>query len=177
MLHSVIAKFRMKEFLTESLYRNRTLSRSVPLRMTCAPPHTFSQRIYVIQKNGLGGRRKSGAIRKTFTHYLYSINKLNNGKASRPSDKILNEYIKSTKDILLPIYTKLFNHILDSGKIPEKWLSGYIIPIFKIKDNSLYPGSYRPVTILSCLGKLFSAVLNVRLTKYIEHKKVRWGIY
>ena len=49
------------------------------------------------------------------------INNLKKSKASSPSDNILNEYIKSTKEILLPLYCKLFNCIIDTGIIPQTW--------------------------------------------------------
>ena len=40
------------------------------------------------------------------------ITNLKNGKAAG-DDKILNEYIKSTKDLFLPVYEKLFNIVFD----------------------------------------------------------------
>ena len=97
------------------------------------------------------------------------ICKCKNGKACSSSDQILNEYLKSTKSVILPIYTKLFNIILDTGIIPKCWTEGYIIPIFKGKGPQTSPENYRPITILSCLGKLFTSVLNERLTKFVEH--------
>jgi hypothetical protein len=36
----------------------------------------------------------------------------------------MNEYIKSTCDIFMPVYVKLFNIIFDSGNVPESWLVG-----------------------------------------------------
>ncbi|MEW8548255.1 MAG: reverse transcriptase family protein [Candidatus Thiodiazotropha sp.] len=98
---------------------------------------------------------------------LRCINNLNNGKTSG-LDKILNEYIKTTKDIFLPIYEKLFNIILDTGFFPEQWSIGSIKPIYKNKGDPLDPRNYRPITILSCLGKLFTSILNKRLNKYLE---------
>ena len=95
------------------------------------------------------------------------ISKLKNSKAPG-SDHILNEYIKITKELLLPIYTKLFNIVLTTGIIPEKWVEGLIMPIYKNKGDPLDPENYRPITLLSCLGKLFTAVLNERLTKYLD---------
>ena len=95
---------------------------------------------------------------------LKCINNLCNSKASSPTDNILNEYIKNTKKIMLPIYTKLFNCIFDTGCIPSSWLSGIIIPIYKNKGNPSEATNYRPITIQSCLGNLFTSVLNNRLT-------------
>lgn len=83
----------------------------------------------------------------------------------------MNEYIKSTEGIFLPTYEKLFNSVFDSGNIPNAWLEGVIIPIYKHKGDSNVAANYRPITILSCLGKLFTAVLNQRLTKYLDENE------
>ena len=78
---------------------------------------------------------------------------LSNNKAYG-HDNIKNEHIKTTGNILLPIYCKLFNIIFDSGIIPETWSIGIIKPIYKNKGDPGWPENYRPITILSCLGKL-----------------------
>ena len=98
---------------------------------------------------------------------LKCISKLKNNKASG-DDKIVNEYIKASADLLLPLYVKLFNLIFDTGIIPDAWLTGNIHPIYKGKGNNLDPNNFRPITILSCFGKLFTAVLNDRLTKFSD---------
>lgn len=95
------------------------------------------------------------------------IRKLKNSK-SPGTDNVLNEYIRNTKEILLPIYVTLFNYIMDTGLIPTSWVEGVIVPIYKNKGDSLDPNNYRPITLLSCMGKLFTAVLNSRLTSYLE---------
>ena len=60
----------------------------------------------------------------------------------------------------------------DTGHIPSSWLEGTIIPIYKYKGNPSDPSSYRPITILSCLGKLFTSVLNRRLNIYLENNNI-----
>ena len=90
------------------------------------------------------------------------IEKLKNDRASG-EDGIINEYIKSTAHQFINIYEKLFNLIFDCGIIPENWVIGKIKPIYKNKGDSSEPKNYRPITILSCLGKLFTSVLCNRL--------------
>ena len=97
---------------------------------------------------------------------LRSINKLKNGKVSG-YDSVVNEYIKSTKQVLLPVYETLFNIILDTGFFPEQWTIGIIKPIYKNKGDINDVANFRPITILSCLGKLFTSILNDRLSNYL----------
>ena len=83
-------------------------------------------------------------------------------------DEIVNEHIKSTKSLLMPLYTKLFNTVFETGIFPQAWLQGKIRPIYKNKGDRLSPENYRPITVLSCLSKLFTSILNNRLTKFLE---------
>lgn len=46
-------------------------------------------------------------------------------------DGIMNEYIKATQALMVKVYTKLFNNILDTGELPSSWLTGLIVPIYK----------------------------------------------
>ena len=80
---------------------------------------------------------------------------------------IINEYLKTTKEVLLPHYLKIFNLILNTGLIPSKWYLGVIIPIHK-KGEVTNPDNYRGITLLSCFGKLFTSVLNNRLYGFLE---------
>ena len=73
---------------------------------------------------------------------------------------------------MLPIYLKLFNLIFDSGLIPESWTKGIIFPIYKNKGNVTSPENYRLITLVSCLGKLFTAILNNRITKYTKDNNI-----
>lgn len=92
---------------------------------------------------------------------------LKNNKSCR-FDKILNEHIKYTLPLLCEIYVKLFNIVLNTGIVPESWTIGIIQPIFKNKGDPSEAENYRPITLLSCFGKLFTAILNSRLQTFVE---------
>jgi hypothetical protein len=66
------------------------------------------------------------------------------------------------------IYVKLFNLIFDKGLIPEQWLYGDIIPIFKNKGDKSDPKNYRPITIVSCFGKLCIIAFPFSFSLYVS---------
>ena len=88
------------------------------------------------------------------------------------TDLILNEYIKTSIDQLMPLYVYLFNKVLETGDVPDAWLVGKIVSIYKGKGSTLEPGNYRGITLLSCMGKLFTSLLNARLSQLIERNHI-----
>ena len=56
---------------------------------------------------------------------------------------VVNEHIKSTINMFLPIYCKLFNIVLNSGLILESWSEGVFFSIYKNKGDTKDPSSYR----------------------------------
>ena len=95
-----------------------------------------------------------------------SIKMLKNKKAAG-LDRIRNEMLKSGAHYLTTSLTKLFNFILSKGTYPDSWSTGLITPIFK-SGNKSDPSNYRGICVTSCLGKLFSVVLNNRLLTYLQ---------
>lgn len=87
-------------------------------------------------------------------------------------DGIMNEYIKATQALMVKVYTKLFNNILDTGELPSSWLTGLIVPIYKNKGDACSPDNYRGISLLSCLGKMFTTMVNNRLTDYANEQKL-----
>lgn len=72
---------------------------------------------------------------------------------------------------MLPTYTLLFNYVYNNGIVPESWTTGIIKPVYKNKGSIEDPNNYRTLTILSCFGKLFTSVLNKKLSDYLENDK------
>ena len=73
---------------------------------------------------------------------------------------------------MLLIYDKMFNLILETGIIPQNWSKGVIIPIYKNKGHPTSPNNYRPITLLSCISKLLTSVLNARLNKFLDENNI-----
>ena len=53
--------------------------------------------------------------------------------------------------------------MLNTGIIPENWTCGVIKLIFKNKGCPTDPDNFLAITLISCLGKLFTSILNTRL--------------
>lgn len=95
-----------------------------------------------------------------------SILKLKNGKSAGP-DLILNEFIKTNHNTLLPTLTNFFNILLQNGKMPKEWNLSLITSLYKNGDPN-NTNNYRGLSVKSCLGKLFTGLLQKRLDNYLE---------
>ncbi|CAF1148876.1 unnamed protein product [Rotaria magnacalcarata] len=77
-----------------------------------------------------------------------------------------------TLKLLIQHLTKLFNQILKQGYIPTKWKTANIILIMKPKKDKKHPYSYRPISLLSCLGKLLEKIIKQRLMVELERRHI-----
>ena len=73
---------------------------------------------------------------------------------------------------LITVIVKLFNIVLDTGIIPSDWTIGVIKPLYKNKGDINDVNNYRGITLLSCIGKLFTSVLNSRLYSYLTNENI-----
>jgi hypothetical protein len=85
------------------------------------------------------------------------LREINPKKASGP-DGIPSQILKTLSKELVPIVSHIFQQSLDSGEIPDDWLTANITAIFKKGDKSL-PANYRPVSLTSVTCKLFEHIL------------------
>ena len=81
-------------------------------------------------------------------------------------DGISNEMIICLLESNRVVILKLFNNILLSNTPIIVWNNSLINPIHK-KGSKLDPDNYRAISLLCCLGKFFSAILNQRLLKFV----------
>ena len=98
---------------------------------------------------------------------LQAVKSLKNNKACG-DDRVINEYIRSTIGLLLPVFKCIFNYVLETGNIPQDWTLGNIIPIYKKKGDTNDPGNYRGISLLSCFGKFFTTIINLRLNNFLN---------
>ena len=66
------------------------------------------------------------------------------------------------------VLTKLFNVVLNSGVVPEAWTKSIIIPIYKKKGDDAEPNQYRGISLLSCIGIVFTSLVGSCIFTYVE---------
>ena len=86
-------------------------------------------------------------------------------KASGP-DLISPRLLKAgVNELCIPL-SKYFNKLLTCSTFPSAWKLANVSPIFKKSDPSL-PSNYRPISLLSCIGKLMERCIHKYLYNYI----------
>lgn len=118
--------------------------------------------------NGLGNEMEYEELNNPFEceEIRKAINELKSGKAAG-HDLLINELYIHACESMAPMLTCLFNNVFSSGLFPRQWVDGIIIPLHK-KGCTSHVDNYRGITLLSTLGKLFTRVLNNRLSFWSE---------
>ena len=80
---------------------------------------------------------------------------LKRGKAGG-LDTISNEMISCFLELFSHVILTLFNTVLDKNVTIADWTTGMIAAIYK-KGSKSDPENYRGISLLSCLGKFFTA--------------------
>jgi hypothetical protein len=66
--------------------------------------------------------------------------------------------------------TNSFNHLLWLGHFPTCWKKAKVVPIPKTNKPGTDPNSYRSISLLSTLGKLFERIIAARLTSFVNRQ-------
>ena len=103
----------------------------------------------------------------TYSEVSEAIDNLKKNKAFLD---IPNEALKNINSKLL--LHKFFSLCFDSGCNPTDWNYSDIKPISKKGKDQRDPLQNRCITIMCCVAKLYSRILNTRLQKYLESNEI-----
>ena len=95
-----------------------------------------------------------------------SVKKLKD-KKSVGFDSIPNPVLKHP-DVILAMWS-MFTAFFEFGVIPSIWLKSVVNPIPKgAKKDPYTPLNYRGISLLSCVYKVYTSILNTRILEYCE---------
>jgi len=95
---------------------------------------------------------------------------INTSKAVGP-DLVSPRMLKEAGLAISSSLTRLFNLSLKMGVVPKMWKEASVIPIHKKKDKSDI-SNYRPVSLLSCVGKLQERIIFKHMYNYLHVNKL-----
>ena len=96
-----------------------------------------------------------------------AIYKSKSNKAAGP-DEIANEMLKNLSDKGKRELLCLLNLSWMKGTCPGKWKIGEIIPMPKPAKDHQLTSSFRPISLLSVIGKLMERIIKSRLEHFLE---------
>ena len=94
------------------------------------------------------------------------LKNINVKKASGP-DGVSSQILRDLSEELSPVIVKIFSQSLNSGELPDDWLTANITAIFK-KGKKCDPANYRPVSLTSVTCKLMEHILFRHIMDHLE---------
>jgi hypothetical protein len=115
----------------------------------------------------------SGPTLTSPSEVLQVTNGLKVGKAPGLNG-IPNRALKHLPKRAIPFLTKVFIAVLSRQYFPPAWKHGHVVSILKPGKDPTLPSSYRPISLLDTIGKLFEKTLLSRVLKEVnEHRLLR----
>ena len=95
---------------------------------------------------------------------LKAVKSLKLGK-SAGLDGVVPEMFVYGIEYILPMITRFLNRLFKAGEFPDSWGKSIIVPLHK-KGSLDSPDNYRGIALQSIFSKLYTSVLNRRVTFY-----------
>jgi hypothetical protein len=94
------------------------------------------------------------------------LQNLDTNKAKGP-DNISAKVLKETASETAPLLARIFNYSMRNKSFPKTWKLANVTPVYKKGDKS-EPKNFRPVSLLSIVGKTMERCIFNVMIKYLE---------
>jgi hypothetical protein len=94
-----------------------------------------------------------------------------NTKRSFGIDKIPNIILRKLPKIIIKQYTILFNNMINNSHFPEFWKVAKVVPSLKPLKEQKDIASYRPISLLTNISKVFEIIIHNKILKFCEENK------
>jgi hypothetical protein len=98
-----------------------------------------------------------------------AIRGLKFGKAPGPND-IQNRVLRHLPKPAITFLTKVFYAVLRRQHFPSAWKHYRVVSILKSGKDPTLPSSYRPISLLDTVGKLFEKILLARVVREVSQR-------
>jgi len=144
--------------MTENITKN--LNRFIPCNKT----------IFSIDNPANGNEILSISDNPLFTNNdnIRLILKNLKNKTSTGLDNIPNIALKNLPENVVNNYCILFNNLSNNGYYPKSWKVAKVIPLAKKNKDNTDPSSYRPISLLPTISKVYENIINKSLTLEVE---------
>ena len=97
---------------------------------------------------------------------------LDSSKGPGPDD-IHVKVLKCVNDIIAPHLTNIFNSFIYEGTYPDSFKAATCVAVYKGNNSDPEePVSYRPISILNTLNKVFERLIHDQLYHFLEHNEI-----
>jgi hypothetical protein len=105
----------------------------------------------------------------SLSEVLQAIRGLKVGKAPDPNC-IPNQVLRRLHKRAITFLTKVFNAVLRRQYFPSAWKHAHVVSILKPGKDPTLPSTYRPISLLDTVGKLFERILLARVLREVSER-------
>jgi flagellar biosynthesis chaperone FliJ len=126
---------------------------------------------YCIFSNNNKSSCQNNSIFTNFRELKGKFTALKN-KVSSGIDDIPNIVLKNLSEFMISKYVILFNNAINCSYFPKRWKTAKIVLLKKPGKDPNNPENYRPISMMPNISKVFETLINDKLIKFTENKKI-----